>query len=260
MFRWLTARRAARTAARPFPAEWSRYVDDNVAIARQLSPARRARLLELVQRFVADKHWEGCGGLRLTDEVKVTIAAQACVLVLERDYDLYRDVRSIVVYPSTVIAPPRPLGLFEQPRSPIVHGTTLIGEAMLGGPVVLAWDAVLAGGREEVPGNVVFHEFAHKLDMADGCVDGTPPLVSKAERARWSAVRAAAFADHRARVEAGVATAMDSYGATNEAEFFAVATETYFLRPFDLAYEHPALFVLLAAFYGFDARNLSSSA
>jgi hypothetical protein len=249
MLRWLSARRRRRILAQPFPPEWDRYIDDNVAIVRRLDPATRAKLRELVQVFVAEKHWEGCGGLELTEEMQVTIAAQACLLVLGRDDRMYRDVASILVYPSTVISPPRRLGLFEQPRSPIAHGTTLLGEAMLGGPVVLAWDAVLAGGREESSGNVVFHEFAHKLDMANGLVDGTPPLDTKAELRRWAAVFSAAFEHHVARVDAGEPTVIDSYGATNEAEFFAVATETYFLRPYDLAYEHPGLYAALADFY-----------
>jgi Mlc titration factor MtfA (ptsG expression regulator) len=170
-------RRRERILAEPFPPEWDRIIDDNVWLVRRLDPAQRARLRELVQVFVAEKHWEGCGGLELTEEMQVTIAAQACLLVLHREDALYKDVASILVYPSTVIAPPRRLGLFEQPRSPVGHGTSLIGEAMLGGPVVLAWDAVLAGGRGEVPGNVVFHEFAHKLDMATG-----PPVRSTARR------------------------------------------------------------------------------
>jgi MtfA peptidase len=242
-------RRRRRILAEPFPDGWDRIIDDNVAIARRLDPAQRARLRELVQVFVTEKHWEGCGGLELTEEMQVTIAAQACLLVLGRDDGLYRDVASILVYPSTVITPPRRLGLFEQPRSPIAHGRTLIGEAMLGGPVVLAWDAVLAGGREEAPGNVVFHELAHKLDMATGAVDGTPPLDSRAELRRWAEVCNAAFARHRTAVELGWPTLLDAYGATNEAEFFAVATEAYFTQPYALAYEHPALYAALADFY-----------
>lgn len=247
------ARRRKRILAEPFPAEWDAIIDDNVALARRLDPAARARLRELVQLFVAEKHWEGCGGLELTEEMQVTIAAQACLLILGREPDaldrLYRDVASILIYPSTVTTPPRRLGTFEQPRSPIAHGTTLIGEAMLGGPVVLAWDSVLAGGREESLGNVVFHEFAHKLDMATGAVNGTPPLDSRAAVRRWARVCSEAYAKHRASVELGLPTGMDSYGATNEAEFFAVATETYFTRPYELAYEHPALYAALADFY-----------
>ena len=262
MVRWLTERRRRRILEQPFPTEWDSYIENNVAIARRLGLANRLKLRELVQVFVAEKHWEGCGGLELTDEIKVTIAAQACVLLLGCAGEasavdkLYKDVGSILVYPSTMISPARRLGLFEQPRSPIAHGHTILGEAMLGGPVVLAWDTVLAGGREEIPGNVVFHELAHKIDMANGAIDGTPPLASRAERERWADVFNAAFADVRARVDHGMPTVIDPYGATNEAEFFAVATETFFLQPFELAYEYPALFAELAKFYRLAPRTM----
>jgi Mlc titration factor MtfA (ptsG expression regulator) len=129
---------------------------------------------------------------------------------------------------------------------------------MLGGPVVLAWDSVLAGGREEASGNVVFHELAHKIDMANGAVDGTPPLANAAARARWGEVLGAAYRELRLRVEAGEPTAIDGYGATNEAEFFAVATETFFCKPFELAWEQPALYAVLADFYRLRPRYLGN--
>jgi hypothetical protein len=249
MFDWLRRRRRARIAARPFPPAWDRIIDDNVALARALGPLRRRRLRERVAVFVEETWWEGCGGLELTEEVQVTIAAQACLLTLDRDDELFDDVTSILVYPSTVISPPRPLGLFEQPRAPVGHARAVIGEAILRGPVTLAWDAVLASGRGELPGNVVIHELAHKLDMATGQVDGTPPLPDRAARARWAAVCSPAFLAHRERVDAGWPTLLDPYAATNEAEFFAVASETYSTRPRELAYEHPPLYALLADFY-----------
>jgi Mlc titration factor MtfA (ptsG expression regulator) len=243
------ARRRRRILAEPFPAVWERYLEDNVRFYGRLDADQRHRLRELIQVFVAEKTWEGCGGLELTEEIQVTIAAQACLLVLGRSDRMYDDVQSILVYPSTVVAPPRRLGTFEQPRAPVSHGTTLLGEAWLGGPVVLAWDSVLAAGREEIHGNVVFHELAHKLDMATGTVDGTPPLESRAERRRWADVCTAAYLQHRMFVDRGWPTLMDEYGATNEAEFFAVATEMYFRTPGELAHEHPALYRLLRDFY-----------
>lgn len=250
MVRWLAERRRRRILATPFPAHWDAIIDHNVALARRLDPARRARLRELVAVFVAEKHWEGCGGMELDDEVKVTIAAQACILILERDLDLYRDVDSILVYPSTVRTPPRSQGFFEhQPTVMERHGAWIHGQAMLGGPVVLAWDAVLAGAHEVSPGNVVFHELAHKLDMASGAINGTPPLSGRKERQRWAEVCSEAYRRHRAAAERGIPTLMDSYGALNEAEFFAVATETLFCRPAALALEHPRLYALLAEFY-----------
>ncbi len=249
MLRWLAARRRRRILATPFPREWDSIIDRNVAIATRLDAPGRAKLRELVQVFIAEKHWEGAGGLEMDDEVKVTIAAQACMLILERDAELYKDVGSIIVYPSTVRTQPRPQSFFEQPRMMERHGAWIHGEAMLGGPVVLAWDAVLAGGNEITSGNVVFHELAHKLDMATGAVNGTPPLANRHERKRWGAVCSESYKRHRTAVEHGYPTLMDSYGALNEAEFFAVATETFFCRPAALALEHPQLYVALRDFY-----------
>jgi MtfA peptidase len=257
MVRWLTARRRRRILAEPFPPAWDAIIAANVAIARRLTLAQRLRLRELVQVFVAEKHWEGCGGLELTDEIIVTIAAQACVLLLGREDDLYRDVASILIYPTTMIQPPRRLALFEQPRAPIQHGATILGEAHLHGPVILAWDAVLAGAREEVAGNVVFHELAHKIDMASGTANGTPPLDRRALR-RWVQVCTAAYHDLRTRVTFGVPSALDAYGATNEAEFFAVATETYFTRPRELLGDYPELHAVLADFYRFEVTAEAS--
>lgn len=246
---WLKRRRRRRLLATPFPPAWDRIIDDNVVLARDLDPVRRQRLRERVQVFIAETWWEGCGGLELTEEVQVTIAAQACLLTLDRGDDELTEVSSILVYPSTHVTPPRPLALFEQPRAPIGHGRVVIGLAMHRGPVTLAWDAVLAGSRGEAHGNVVLHELAHKLDMANGMVDGTPPLPGRAARHRWQRVFAAAFDQHRARLDAGGPTLLDPYAATDEAEMFAVTTEAYFTRPAELAHEHPEVFALLADYY-----------
>jgi Mlc titration factor MtfA (ptsG expression regulator) len=259
MLRWLTARRRRRIAEAEFPAAWDRHLADNVALVHRLAPDQLVRLRELVQIFVAEKHFEGCGGLELTDEMVVTIAAQACVLVLGRDLALFDDVGSILVYPSVVHRPPRQLGVFEQPRAPITDGIALQGEAILRGPVVLAWDAALAGAREEVPGNVVLHELAHKIDMANGAIDGAPPLETRAERRRGAAACSAVFERLRADVETGWPTVLDPYGATDEAEFFAVATETYFTRPDELRLAHPALYDVLRDFYRIELGTGSSS-
>ena len=246
MLGWLRERRRKRIVAEPFPVEWDAIIDAYVPLAWRLQSAERQRLRELVQVFIAEKSWEGCGGLELTEEMQVIVAANACLLVLERDIDLYKDVDSILLYPSTVFTPPRRPFLFETVRTPIGHARAISGEAMLHGPVVLSWDAVAAGTRWDAPSNVVIHEFAHKLDMADGMVDGTPPLATEREIAEWARVWSAAYLDFIARETPSV---IDRYGATNEAEFFAVATETYFLNPRGLAWEYPALFEQLQRFY-----------
>jgi Mlc titration factor MtfA (ptsG expression regulator) len=220
-----------------------------VPLAWQLTREQRQNLRGLVQIFIAEKSWEGCGGLELTEEMQVIVAANACLLVLDRGIDLYKDVDSILLYPSTVITPPRQPMFFENVRTPIGHARTIAGEAMLHGPVVLSWDAVVESTRWGAWSNVVVHEFAHKIDMADGTVDGTPPLATDAELGEWSRVWTAAYRDLQARLVYGVPTVIDAYGATNEAEFFAVATETYFLNGPALRWDFPELWRLLDRYY-----------
>jgi Mlc titration factor MtfA (ptsG expression regulator) len=160
-------------------------------------------------------------------------------------------VESIFVYPSTVVRPEQPAGVFVQPRSLLPSApVALYGEAHARGPVVLAWDRVLRDGKRERDGhNLVYHEFAHKLDMLDGDADGTPPLSSSAERERWQEVCERVFLDLRARTQRGEQTFIDDYGATNEAEFFAVVTEHFFDQPGALRQQEPALYEVLSAFY-----------
>ncbi|MDQ3335568.1 MAG: zinc-dependent peptidase [Myxococcota bacterium] len=250
MFGWLKERRRKRIVAEPFPREWDAIIDAYVPLAWRLQSAERQRLRELVQIFIAEKTWEGCSGLDLTEEMQVIVAANACLLVLDRGIDLYKDVDSILLYPNTVITPPRRPFMFETVRTPIGHARAISGEAMLHGPVVLSWDAVIAGTQWDAHGNVVVHEFAHKIDMADGSVDGTPPLGSEREVADWARVWSAAYRDVTERVAYGLPCSIDPYGATNEAELFAVATETYFLNPAGLRWDYPELFAQLDGLYG----------
>ena len=247
VFGWLTDRRRARLLEEPFPETWDAIIDDNVALTKRLSSDERQRLRELVQVFVAEKNWEGCGGLEMTDEVKVTVAAQACLMLVGREHALYEDVESILVYPSTMLAPAHREGL-------VVHedGQAILGQAHLGGPVILAWDDVLDGGRGKGKRNVVVHEFAHKIDMVDGTIDGTPPLDDREHRRTWREVCSEVFLELRDRVDDGKKTFLDEYGATNEAEFFAVASEAYFMQPKKLEEAHPELFAVLADFYKFE--------
>jgi MtfA peptidase len=215
MLGWLRDRRRKRIAAEPFPHGWDAIIDAYVPLAWRLESAERQRLRELVQIFIAEKSWEGCSGLELTEEMQVIVAANACLLVLDRGLDLYKDVDSILLYPSTVITPPRRPYMFETVRTPIGHARAISGEAMLHGPVVLSWDSVMAATHWAATSNVVVHELAHKIDMADGTVDGTPPLASEREIEEWSRVWSAAYRDFVARVEFGLPAAIDPYGATS---------------------------------------------
>jgi len=258
MFEWWTERRRAKLLEQPFPAEARAVLERNVKHYGRLDAEAQKRLRDLVQVFVAEKRWEGCGGLELVEEMKVTIAAQACLLVLELPHRLYENVESILVYPSTVLRPAPKLGVFVRPGTLVASGPiALFGEAHVRGPVVLAWDRVLRDGKHPRDGhNLVYHEFAHKLDMLDGQADGTPPLATREQRRRWHEVCERVFLQLRARAESGDSTFIDEYGATDEAEFFAVATEHFFDQPRALRSAEPELYDVLSAFYRQDPAAL----
>ncbi len=250
MFHWIRDHHREDVRKRPFPLEWESFVRTNVAHYSMLDDAERTELCATMQVFLEEKHWEGCGGLDLTDEIRVTIAAQACLLQLGLPHDYYRNVESILVYPSTVVTPEHTPGVFERIAGPVDASIPLLGQAFAKGPVILVWDAVLHGARHPEQGhNVVYHEFAHKLDLLDGAADGTPPLNDRDQFAEWVAVCSREFLRLRGLVEKGHRTFLDSYGAKNEAEFFAVATEEFFDRPLALQEHAPELYCVLSDYY-----------
>jgi Mlc titration factor MtfA (ptsG expression regulator) len=215
-----------------------------------LDDAERTELRAMMQVFLEEKQWEGCGGLDLTDEIRVTIAAQACLLQLGLPHDYYRNVESILVYPTTVVPPERQTGVFERVDGPVEAIGPILGQAFAQGPVILVWDAVLRGARHPEQGhNVVYHEFAHKLDMLDGAADGTPQLADREQFDEWVGVCSREFLRLRGLADKGHKTFLDAYGATNEAEFFAVATEEFFDRPLALLKHAPDLYRVLNAYY-----------
>ena len=217
-----------------------------------LDPAERQRLAELADFVVADKRWEAARGFEMTDEVVVTIAVQAAVLILGLDTSYFGKVTSIIVHPTTFSIPgPRPSAI----RGMVVAGAhPLHGEAHHDrGPVLLAWDQVRANARHRGRArNVVLHEFAHKMDMLDGVVDGTPPLPDQQALDRWIAVCEAEFESMR-RGEGG--PLLDDYAATDPGEFFAVATEAFFGRPVDFREAKPQLYEVLADYYRQDPAS-----
>ncbi|MDD2540255.1 MAG: zinc-dependent peptidase [Desulfuromonadaceae bacterium] len=250
MLHWIRDHHRAETRKLPFPPEWEAIVRTNVVHYRLLDDAERTELHAMMQVFLEEKTWEGCGGLDLTDEIRVTITAEACLLQLGLPHDYYRNVESILVYPSTVVVPVRHPGVFERVDGPVDASVTILGQAFARGPVILVWDAVLHGSRHPEQGhNVVYHEFAHKLDMLDGAADGTPPLVDRAQLDEWIAVCSHEFLRLRELAGKGQKTFLDAYGATNEAEFFAVATEEFFDRPVALQDHVPDLYHVLSAYY-----------
>jgi Mlc titration factor MtfA (ptsG expression regulator) len=260
MWHWIRDHRRKALLETPFPAEWRQILERNVVHVRRLQSSAAEELHALIQVFVAEKRWEGCAGLVMTDEIRVTIAAQACLLVLALPNDLYRQVDTILVYPSTVVIPERKLGFFEIP-SEVMHGPTpILGEAQLRGPVILVWDSVLRNARHPERGhNVTYHEFAHQLDMLDGSADGTPPLESEAQRQRWITVCSTEFFRLKEMAKAGTPSFLDTYGAVNEAEFFAVVTEQFFDQPSSMKRHHPSLYDLLREFYRQDPAALDAA-
>jgi hypothetical protein len=258
MFHWIRDHHRTEILERPFPPQWEEIMCANVTHYRVLDDTERVRLRNTVKIFIAEKHWEGCGGLTLTDEIRVTIAAQACLLLLGLPHDYYRDVESILVYPSTVVTPERQLGVFEIITAPIDTAVPILGQAIAHGPVILVWDAVLHGARHPEQGhNVVYHEFAHKLDMFDGAADGTPPLFDHDQLAEWMTICSREFLRLRHLAKQGHKTFLDAYGATNEAEFFAVATEEFFDRPLALQEHAPDLYRVLRTYYHQDPAQRS---
>ena len=174
MFGWLKRRRREAVRRGAFPAAWRAIIEKNVPYAAGLSPEDRQELLGDVQVFLAEKRFEGCGGLSITDEVRVTIAAQACVLLLHRQTDYYPRLVSILVYPSTYLVPG---GRGAANGLPDEAPQARLGESWARDVVVLAWDSVVSGASDIHDGhNVVLHEFAHQLDQEDGVGDGAPIL------------------------------------------------------------------------------------
>jgi len=230
------------------PEQWRALLEARVPLVRRLTPGEWDRLFQLVQTFLHEKHFEGGGGLEVTDEMKIIVAAQACLLILHLDAGCYPGVRSIILYPSTFLR-----------RSPPIDGRMYVGaiphpEPLLGehvsGAVVLAWDSSLHGASDTGDGqNVVLHEFAHELDREDGYVDGTPLLEAPSSTRAWARVLQYRFDELRRSAEDGVPDVLNAYGATNRAEFFAVATETFFGNPQELRRRYPDLYSELKGFY-----------
>jgi Mlc titration factor MtfA (ptsG expression regulator) len=257
VFDLFKSRRRARLRARPAPSAWRAILEHNLPIFTRLSPQDQAELLGHTQVFLAEKHFEGVGGLELTEEIRVTIAGQACLLLLHRETDYYPDLISIVVYPSGYTArEERHIGggIWEEG-----------GEDRLGhtgrrlGALVLAWDAVRRGAAAPDDGeNLVLHEFAHQLDFENQSSDGTPALETHGDYLAWARVMSAEFNALRNAANAGLPTLIDSYGTTNPAEFFAVITEAFFERPRALRQKHPALYAQLQGFYRQDPTTYSA--
>ena len=252
LFDWLfhrKHRRRAEIAAGPFPREWERILSGNVDAYSRLPADQPPQLQKLVQVFVAEKKFIGSGGVQIDDEIKVTVAGQACILLLGLpELGVYPRVHEIIVYPhdfGEVVEAVGPDG--RRYRIP----AELAGQAWHRGPVVLDWDSVEHSVYSPCDGyNVVYHEFAHALDMqSGGRADGIPPLATKEQLAAWSRVFDAAYSTFREAAQRGEPTFIDPYGASSPAEFFAVVTEHFFEQPRRMRAKHPELYEQLRLFY-----------
>ncbi len=237
----------------PVPETWAGIVRELFPLARGLRPDDFDRLLKLAQVFLKEKRIEGAGGLVITEEMRVAIAAQACFLLLWLEVGLYPGLETVLVYPSTVV--PREAGLVphrgafgvQRPNLPVV------GQSWRQGIVILSWDSVEDGAADPTDGrNVVLHEFAHQLDQESGEAEGTPAGLRASRLKPWAQMIERDLGRLEAAVREGAETVLDPYGATNKAEFFAVATETFFEKPRQLRASDPDLYAFLSDFYGVD--------
>lgn len=244
--RWVNWRRA-RVQAQPFPPEWREILRRRVPHVRGLPADLQLQLKKHIQVFLAEKPFIGCRGLVITDEIRVTIAAQACLLLLNRPTDYYPKLRQVLVYPGAFLVDrvhTADAGVQQDQRQ------VLSGESWSQGQVILSWQDTLDGAAVADDGqNVVIHEFAHQLDTENGPANGAPRLPRRERYARWARVLGEAFEQLRARQAMGEPALLNFYGATSPAEFFAVASEVFFEQPHRLADEHPALFDELRGLY-----------
>jgi MtfA peptidase len=248
IFDFFDKRHRAKLRAQEFPAEWRAIVARNVPYAKLLNEDERKELEGHIQVFLAEKSFEGCGGLELTDEIRLTIAAQASLLLLGRDVEPYPGIDVILVYPSAY----KGTALSAEGGVIIEGEQARLGEASTRGILVLSWDDVVRGAADIRDGhNVVIHEFAHALDHEDGSSDGAPPLSRRANYAPWARV----FSEEYEKLQEARKSIIDKYGATNPAEFFAVVTETFFEKPLQMRDKHPELYEQLKAYYRQDPAS-----
>jgi len=247
MWNPIKAWRRRRLAGKPFPEEWRRALERSIPYVRLLTGEERKELERLVAIFLAEKTFEGAGGFEPDDESRVVIAGQACLLLLNRDADVYPRLDTVIVYPAAYVAP----GRRRNPDGTVSEGPQVrFGESWKTGAVVLSWDDVRRGAEDFRDGrNLVLHEFAHQIDSEDGPADGAPPLRGRSNTAVWARVLGREYRALLEDVRRLRPTVIDSYGATNPAEFFAVATETFFERAREMRERSPELYDQLRRFY-----------
>ena len=252
----LKDRRRRRLRAQPFPEDWRKAIEHDVPFFHRLSVADQTELIGHIQVFLAEKRFEGCGGLEITNPIRLSIAAQACLLLLRRKTDYFPHLLTILVYPSTYVAKEE-----QRIEGPVWAEGASLRQGETGrtlGAMVLTWDAVKSGAADSSDGkNLVLHEFAHQLDYENGAADGAPALANRNQQLAWREVMRIEFASLRAADDTGIPTLLDTYGATNPAEFFAVSTEAFFERPWALRVHHPKLYAEFQRYFHQDPIEYS---
>ncbi|TYQ30911.1 zinc-dependent peptidase [Pseudanabaena sp. UWO310] len=242
-----------RLRMKPFPRTWLNIIEENLSIYPSLTSGQQKELQGYVLVFLAEKQFIGCRGFQITEEVKVTIAAFACLLLFGDRQTYFPNLRSILVYPDAYIVNE----LVMSDRYIVEERLVArLGESWTKDQLILSWEQVKRDIQNWQDGrNVVLHEFAHQLDQEDGQAEGVPILSRALDYAAWSKIMTAEYLQLCDRVENGKKTVLDSYGATNPAEFFAVATETFFEKPKQLNQKHPDLYDLLQRYYHLDPQQ-----
>ena len=243
-------RRRQRLRAQPFPEVWRQILKRRMPYFRQMPADLQLQLKKHIQVFLAEKVFVGCDGVQVTDEMRVTIAAQACLLLLNRKTDYYPQLSQILIYPSAFIVDKKlndGVGLVTEQRQ------VLAGESWQQGQVILSWQDTVAGADVHDDGrNVVIHEFAHQLDQENGPANGAPILARSEHYPSWAATLQQEFQQLQMLTARGFRSLLDPYGATNPAEFFAVVSEVFFEQPQALAEQHPALYAEFSRYYKVD--------
>jgi Mlc titration factor MtfA (ptsG expression regulator) len=252
LYFYLTRWRDQWLRSKPFPAAWLGILTTGLPVYASLSPEQQTRLRQLIQLFIARKRFYGCAGLAITDQMRVTIAAEACLLLLNKGWSVYPKLTSVLVYPTAF----RVERDQHQSDGTVASGEhNLLGESWGNGRVILSWDDVENGVGDFSDGhNVVLHEFAHQLDAESGSTNGAPPLRRNSYKS-WATVFSENFENLKDRSLHRHKTVMDEYGTTNPAEFFAVATETFFEKPHQLYKQRPELYDELRVYYQLDPRS-----
>jgi len=248
-FRQLQQFRRHKLFLKPLAPESIRILENNVSIYSLLPGALKKELHGRINIFLNEKEFIGCAGLQISNEIRITIAGNACLLLLKRDKRCFPGFTSILMYPDTYVAKEvKSDGMVKSHEQ-----STRSGESWLRGPIVLSWADVMRGSLNPSDGhNVVLHEFAHKLDEANSTMNGLPVLRDSSHYAEWANVLSKEFDALLIRVNRGTNSVIDTYGTVSPAEFFAVATESFFEKPVQMKAKLPELYQQLDRFYNLD--------